>query len=67
MTSQSRLTGTPSEIVHIPFEQAYAEGFEDIIAREPDTAKARDLIGFRARRGLEDILHDVIAWHRRDA
>jgi UDP-glucose 4-epimerase len=58
------LTGSRSEIVHVPFEEAYAEGFEDILARQPDISRARALIGFRPRRDLTDIVQSVIEWER---
>ena len=28
-----RLTGSTSEIVHVPYERAYAQGFEDMARR----------------------------------
>lgn len=55
------ITGSGSEIVHVPFEQAYEAGFEDMHARRPDLGKARELIGFSPRRRLDDILEDAIA------
>ncbi len=35
------LTGSASEIVTIPYEQAYGEGFEDMPRRVPDIAQGR--------------------------
>src|SRR5690606_7638777 len=32
-------TGSPSPIIHIPYEQAYSEGFEDMRRRVPDLTK----------------------------
>jgi UDP-glucose 4-epimerase len=48
-----------AEIVHIPYGEAYAEGFEDIRYRVPDTAKLRKAIGFEPKHDLEAILRDV--------
>jgi UDP-glucose 4-epimerase len=59
------LARSRSPVVHVPFEQAYAKGFEDILSRRPDVRKARRLIGFRPRHSLDDILRDVIRWERR--
>ncbi len=57
-------TGSASDIVMIPYEQAYAKGFEDMRRRVPDTTKLRDLTGWQTGRSLEDILDDVIAESR---
>jgi len=54
------LTGNRSEIVTIPYEEAYLEGFEDMRRRVPDLSKVSKAIGFRPTRGLDDILADVI-------
>lgn len=54
------LSGSASEIVHIPYEEAYADGFEDMMRRVPDLTLAHQLIGFRPRHSLDDIIKDVI-------
>jgi UDP-glucose 4-epimerase len=54
------LTGTVSEIRYVPYSEAYAEGFEDMPRRVPDTAKAAAAIGFVAHTGLDDVLRSVI-------
>jgi UDP-glucose 4-epimerase len=54
-------TGSSSEITHVPFEEAYVSGFEDIAAREPDISKARAVVGFEPQQTLDEILADVIA------
>jgi UDP-glucose 4-epimerase len=54
------LTGSRSEIVYIPYSQAYEHGFEDMPRRVPDTAKAQYFIGFTPRTPLDDILREVI-------
>ena len=41
------LTGSPSEIVTIPYDEAYEEGFEDMHRRVPDTSKLQDATGWR--------------------
>ena len=58
------LTGSASRIVHIPFEDAYEPGFEDMQHRKPDLSRARALIGFAPRRSLRDVLVDVIDYQR---
>ena len=54
------LTGSRSEIVYIPYSDAYEEGFEDMPRRVPDTAKAERFLGFTPRTPLDDILREVI-------
>jgi UDP-glucose 4-epimerase len=54
-------TGSASEIVTVPYETAYEDGFEDMARRVPDTSKIRAAIGWRATRDLDTILADVIA------
>jgi UDP-glucose 4-epimerase len=54
-------TGSTSRIELIPYEQAYAKGFEDMRRRVPNTSKLQALTGWRAQRTLEEILDDVIA------
>ena len=59
-------TGGRSEIKLIPYEEAYVEGFEDMRRRVPDLAKIHKAIGYRPKRGLDQILRNVIADCRRD-
>lgn len=59
-----KLSGSTSEIVHIPYGEAYEAGFEDMPRRVPDVSKLSALIGFRPERTLEAILEAVIAFHR---
>ncbi len=57
-------TGSPSEIVAIPYESAYEVGFEDMARRVPDLSKIRGLIGYQPRADLDRIIADVIEYHR---
>jgi UDP-glucose 4-epimerase len=57
------LTGSSSEIVHVPYDEAYEQGFEDMPRRVPDTSKLAERIGFRPETGLDEILREVIAYH----
>jgi UDP-glucose 4-epimerase len=54
------LTGSRSQIVYVPYSEAYEEGFEDMPRRVPDTSKAARVLGFRPRTSLDDILRAVI-------
>jgi UDP-glucose 4-epimerase len=51
-----QLTGSASPIVHIPYADAYAHGFEDMQRRVPDTARIHALLGWQPQRSLDDIL-----------
>jgi UDP-glucose 4-epimerase len=53
--------GSTSEIVHVPFEEAYDRDFEDMPRRVPSTAKVRAAIGWEPKANLDRILKDVIA------
>ena len=55
------MTGSSSEIVHIPYDEAYEEGFEDMPRRVPDITKIGALVGYRPERRLKQILESVIA------
>jgi UDP-glucose 4-epimerase len=61
------LTNSKSEIVSIPYEKAYEDGFEDMSRRVPCTQKIRDLIGFEPRTSLDEIIEKVIAYQRSEA
>jgi UDP-glucose 4-epimerase len=56
------MTGSTSEIVTVPYDEAYEEGFEDMPRRVPDITKIGQLVGFRPTRTLDQILADVIAF-----
>ena len=56
-----QLTGSSSEIVKIPYDQAYEAGFEDMPRRVPDISKIRSLIGYEPTVHLDEILTRVIA------
>ncbi|MDZ4862153.1 MAG: GDP-mannose 4,6-dehydratase [Gemmatimonadota bacterium] len=56
--------GSRSEIVLIPYSEAYPEGFEDMHRRVPDVSKLERVIGFRPRTPLTTIIEHVVADHR---
>jgi len=53
------LTGSKSNITHIPYAEAYGEGFEDMERRVPDITKAGATFGFKPKRNLEQIIKSV--------
>jgi UDP-glucose 4-epimerase len=57
------LTKSASEIVFVPYDEAYEEGFEDMPRRIPDITKVSSLVGFRPTVALDEILQSVINYH----
>lgn len=57
-------TGSNAGIAHIPYSEAYAPGFEDMLRRVPDTSKIAATTAWRPELDLARILDDVIAWER---
>lgn len=58
-------SGSASQVVFVPYEQAYGPGFEDMRARVPSLDKVREAIDYRPSTSLDEILDEVIAWMRR--
>jgi UDP-glucose 4-epimerase len=53
-----------SSIEKIPYAEAYAAGFEDMMRRVPDVSKLERVTGFRPRTPLSTIIADVVADQR---
>ncbi len=60
-------TGAKSEIVMVPYDQAYEEGFEDMQRRLPDLGKVQALIGYEPQVHLDEILDRVVAYFTSDS
>jgi UDP-glucose 4-epimerase len=58
------MTASPSEIVLVPYDEAYDAGFEDMPRRVPDLTKIQSLVGYRPTLALDDILRRVIDHQR---
>lgn len=58
------LTASNSEIVRIPYEEAYEGGFEDMQRRVPDIGKINRLIGYQPAHSLDQILNSVIDYRK---
>jgi UDP-glucose 4-epimerase len=63
-TRIKKLTASNSEIVRIPYDQAYEAGFEDMPRRVPDISKIKSLIGYEPSVELDEILGRVIEHFR---
>ena len=57
-------TSSDSQIRFIPYEEAYAPGFEELGIRRPDTSALRDLTGWTPVLTLDHAIDDVIAHER---
>jgi UDP-glucose 4-epimerase len=58
------LAASQSEIVHIPYDEAYETGFEDMPRRVPDISRVRSLVGYEPTVELDEILTRVIEHFR---
>jgi len=54
------ITRSDSEIVFVPYDEAYEEGFEDMPRRVPNISKISDLVGFHPNMSLDGILQRVV-------
>jgi UDP-glucose 4-epimerase len=57
-------TESKSDVVLVPYEQAYGQGIEDMLHRMPSIEKVAAATGWAPERSLDDILADVIAHER---
>lgn len=60
-------TKSESPVTHIPYDQAYEPGFEDMMRRVPSLEKLQKLTGFRPRTPLTEIVDRVVAHFQRPA
>ena len=60
-----QITGSKSEIRKIPYSEAYPEGFEDMQRRVPDISKIKNVLGWSPPIGLDQIIKDITAFHRK--
>ncbi len=57
-------TKSASEIIHVPYDQAYEPGFEDMMRRVPCVEKLQALTDFRPQTSLAEIIDRVTAYQR---
>ena len=50
-----------SPVVHVPYEEAFGAGFDDLRERRPDLKRIREAIGFSARIPLVQTIEDLAA------
>ncbi len=56
--------GSASEVVVVPYHEAYGEGFEDMERRQPDISKIRGLLGWEPEKAIDEIIDDVVAYYQ---
>ena len=54
------MCNSQSEIIYLPYERAYEQGFEDMQRRVPDISRIKSLINFEPKTSLDQILREVI-------
>lgn len=59
------LTGSSSQITFISYEDAYEQGFEDMLHRVPDMTRFESIIELKPKYSLVDILKRVIDFYQR--
>jgi UDP-glucose 4-epimerase len=52
-------TGSKSEIVHVPYAEAYGDDFEDMERRVPNIDLINQLVGWKPQRDLSTIISDI--------
>jgi UDP-glucose 4-epimerase len=60
------LTDSSSRIEHVPYEEVYGPGYEDMRRRTPDIGKIERAIGYAPTHTLDDILRAVISHYRQN-
>jgi UDP-glucose 4-epimerase len=60
-------TNSRSEIVYVPYEEAYGDGFEDMERRVPNIDLIHELVGWKAQRNLSTIIADLSAEMRKSS
>jgi UDP-glucose 4-epimerase len=58
------ITGSHSEVQYVPYEEAYAPGFEDMRRRVPSIEKIHRLVGYQPRLSLDDSLRRIIEYEK---
>jgi UDP-glucose 4-epimerase len=54
-----RLVNPEAAIVHVPYDEAYAPGFRDMLRRVPDITKLRQFLGFEPSMTIDAIIESV--------
>lgn len=60
-----RITGTRSKVRHMRYEEAFNEGFEDMMHRAPDMTRFESATGLKPAHDLDAIIRRVTEYYRR--
>jgi UDP-glucose 4-epimerase len=60
-------TGSKSEIVYVPYSEAYGDGFEDMERRVPNIDLIKNLVGWQPQRDLTTIISDIAIHMRKSS
>jgi UDP-glucose 4-epimerase len=52
-------TNSQSEIIYVPYEEAYGDGFEDMERRVPNIELIKSLVGWEPKRDLSTMISDI--------
>jgi UDP-glucose 4-epimerase len=53
------VTGSKSQIVYVPYAEAYGDGFEDMARRVPNIELISQLVGWKPKRDLSTMIADI--------
>lgn len=59
------MCGSKSKIEFMAYEDAFEEGFEDMMHRKPDLTKINVAIGYEPKKKLEEIIQRMIAYYEK--
>jgi len=54
-----QITDSKSEIIKVPYTEAYPDGFEDMQRRVPDISKIHNVLGWSPKIGLDQTIKDI--------
>lgn len=57
------ITRSKSEIIKLPYSEAYPDGFEDMQRRVPDISKIKSVLGWSPQIELDQIIKEIAAFH----
>ena len=58
-----QITDSKSEIIKIPYTEAYPDGFEDMQRRVPDISKIKNVLGWSPQIGLDQTIKDIATFN----
>src|SRR5436309_11292560 len=58
------VTRSSSEIVHVPYDEVYGQGIEDMLHRQPSIERIKAAVGWEPTLSLDEMLRGVVAQPR---